>query len=82
MGVANSFAGGVFLAIAFAHILPEAAGDYAELKGDEAFPLPYVLTFIGYSIILFMDKVMYDSSQLMFENEGSDKIADPAAQKF
>ena len=67
LGVANAFAGGVFIAIAFVHILPEAADGYAELEGDDAFPLPYVLFFVGYAIILLIDKVMFDTHAL-FEN--------------
>ncbi len=30
LGIANSFAGGVFIAIAFMHILPEATEEYKE----------------------------------------------------
>ncbi|CAI2373214.1 unnamed protein product [Moneuplotes crassus] len=30
LGIANAFSGGVFIAIAFMHILPEASGDYLE----------------------------------------------------
>jgi len=35
MGIANSFSGGVFLAIAFVHILPEAANLYYYNKLDK-----------------------------------------------
>ena len=32
LGIANSFSGGVFLSIAFCHILPEAANTYYYAK--------------------------------------------------
>jgi len=75
------------MAIAFVHILPEAATSYAELKGPDAFPLPYTLVFVGYSIILLMDKVLFDTHALFEDNEahaehGEDQVADPAAKKF
>jgi len=83
LGLMNSFAGGVFLAMAFVHILPEAAETYnasmakssaehddhrrrlaesgteekEEEHHDEAFPLPYVLFFLGYAVILLVDRV-------------------------
>jgi len=65
LGIANAFAAGVFLAIALVHILPEEAGNWNEMmdaKGvDEPFPLPYVLLFAGYTLILIIDKVMFDT---------------------
>lgn len=88
LGLMNSFAGGVFLAMAFVHILPEAVETYNESMksehaeetdgrrlnsssssgedheaehghghGDHIFPLPYVLFFLGYAVILLVDRV-------------------------
>mmetsp|Transcript_22728 Transcript_22728/g.16097 ORF Transcript_22728/g.16097 Transcript_22728/m.16097 type:complete len:131 (-) Transcript_22728:280-672(-) len=85
LGIANAFSGGVFIAIAFVHILPESAEGYADLKGDDAFPLPYLLFFCGYSLILLLDKVMFDTHALFDEahsDSGEPQIADPAARKF
>jgi len=85
LGIANSFAGGVFLAIAFVHILPEQAEGYAELKADdgveEPFPLPYLLLFFGYTFILIIDKVLFDTHSL-FDHDENDEAADPAEKKF
>ena len=53
----NSFSAGVFLAMALTHILPEAVEHYAEICEDHCFPLPFFLTFVGYVMILFLDKV-------------------------
>ena len=87
LGIANSFAAGVFLAIALMHILPEQAEAWAdntvERKGPDAkiFPLAEMLTFFGYIIILILDKVLFDSSQL-FERDGDHQLNDPADQKL
>lgn len=36
--------------------------------GDEAFPLPFALVFIGYTVILLIDKVIFDTHNLVGEN--------------
>lgn len=82
LGIMNAFAGGVFIAVALTHIMPEAANDYREYMeehehdhavtpendehgdDDEFFPLPFVLVFVGYFILLMLDKVMFDSHSL------------------
>ena len=59
--------------MALIHILPEASSDYIELKLEEGvdspFPLPYMLVFCGYTLVLIIDKVMFDSHALL---EGPD----------
>ena len=35
LGIANAFSGGIFIAIALVHILPEATSTYAEIKEEE-----------------------------------------------
>ena len=80
IGVANAFSGGVFLAIALVHVLPDVTGSYQEYMeehyppspenhggGEEPsyFPLPYVLMFVGYGLILMIDKVMFDSHGIL-----------------
>jgi zinc transporter ZupT len=87
MSMANAFSGGLFLAIALIHILPDVINDYTEYlennpatamafnmktdrrrlgHGDEGtpFPLPFMLVFCGYTFILLVDKVMFDSHAL------------------
>jgi zinc transporter 1/2/3 len=78
LGIANSFAAGVFLAIGFVHILPEEAGNWAELHPDaeNLFPLPYFLMFCGYTLILILDKVLFDTHAL-FEPTNQDGLTDP-----
>ncbi|CAI2370247.1 unnamed protein product [Moneuplotes crassus] len=119
LGIANAFSGGIFLAIALLHIIPEAHTHYliymhsdadqghdhapnsdvqhgAHLKlggnapnvhrnlhgvgGDHellelGFPLPYFLVFCGYTFILLIDKVMFDSHALVHDH-GDNKWRD------
>ena len=92
MSMANSFSGGLFLAIALVHILPDVVKDWAEynepkpappeilrrsftsLKEEEEesepFPLPFILVFCGYTFILLVDKVMFDSHALFDHGHG------------
>ena len=85
LGIANSFAGGVFLAIACMHILPENIESWAKITGrPDSFPLPNLLIFGGYIIILLLDKVLFDSSALFRQDQDS-KIGhthDPAEAKL
>ena len=76
LGIANAFASGVFLAIALIHILPEEADLWVSLNPDKEnlFPLPYFLMWAGYTLILFIDKVAFDTAELFQD--------DPAAQKL
>lgn len=90
LGVANAFAGGVFIAIALMHILPEAVEaweDYRceawleregleeteenKIKCPDVYPLPFLLIVLGYTLILVLDKVLFDSHAL-FHDDGHD----------
>ena len=82
LGIANAFAAGVFLAIALVHILPEEIEGWNNWVGtDEAFPLPEVLAFAGYTLILILDKVLFDSHAL-FDNPDHNTAHDPADAKL
>lgn len=78
LGIANAFAGGIFIAIAFTHIFPEVAADWIEYNDDHhhhddeegplghgddesPWPLPFILIFLGYTFILIIDKVLFDT---------------------
>jgi len=89
LGIANSFAAGVFLAIALVHILPEMIETWDELetkKGvEKIFPLPEILVFAGYTIILIIDKVLFDTHALFdHDHEGAEDghAEDPAHKKL
>ena len=51
----------MFLAMAVTHMMPESAEIYAEWAEEQcienAFPLPYVMFFVGYFLILAIDRV-------------------------
>ena len=71
LGIANSFAAGVFMAIAIIHIAPEIQEKWNEHSADKAkpFPLPSFLMVMGYTLILIIDKVLFDTHAL-FEEDG------------
>lgn len=121
MSIANAFSGGIFLAIALLHIIPEShthylvylhnaaivsgndihkqpitlppdmanSTDYSpsnlfELGGihrflhgtdnvheflELKFPFPYFMVFVGYTFILLIDKVLFDTHSLHHKNE-------------
>lgn len=60
--IANSFAGGLFIALGLAHILPESIeifDDYYEENGlSGEFPWPNVIALCSYVAILFLEKVI------------------------
>ena len=94
LGIANSFAGGVFLAIALMHITPEMIegwnsldrnlSPYPECEPNEkVFPMPELLIFVGYSIILIIDKVLFDTHALFDHDHDEDgHNHDPAEIKL
>mmetsp|Transcript_17402 Transcript_17402/g.19530 ORF Transcript_17402/g.19530 Transcript_17402/m.19530 type:complete len:367 (+) Transcript_17402:36-1136(+) len=96
--IANAFSGGVFLAIAIMHILPEVSESYNEWKGEEheeheeeeheeeeehqhdhSLSLPFVLVFVGYALILLIDKVLFDTHNLT--NNGCQNQKMPSSEK-
>lgn len=82
VGVANAFASGVFIAIALVHILPEEIEGWNDYAGPgDVFPLPEVLAFGGYTLILIFDKVLFDTHAL-FDDHGDGHAHDPADKKF
>ena len=61
LSLLNCFSAGLFLGMSLIHMMPEAAEMYTEwaLKEgiERAFPLPYVMYFVGYLLILAIDRV-------------------------
>jgi len=57
----NCFSAGIFLAMSLVHMMPESAEMYADWAQEEGiekpFPLPYVMFFMGYMLILAIDRV-------------------------
>ena len=61
LSLLNCFSAGLFLGMSLIHMMPEAVEIYttwAVTEGIErAFPLPYVMFFLGYFLILAVDRV-------------------------
>ena len=62
LSVLNCFSAGMFLAMALMHILPEGIElfeMYTEKEGiEEPFPLPYLMFFVGFLLVLLVDRVI------------------------
>lgn len=61
LGLANAFSGGVFLTLAFGHLIPECVHGFEGM--NEA--LPFMLVLAGYLLIFFVEKVAFDAHGLM-----------------
>ena len=66
LGIANAFSGGIFIAISLIHIMPEQADNYDQWKEKQPgeysdFPYPFLLMLSGYTLILIIDKVVFDT---------------------
>lgn len=83
VGIANSFAGGIFLAIALLHVLPEEIEAWTAYCGDadRIFPLPEALAFAGYTIILILDKILFDTHAILDQMDGHSP-QDPASKRL
>lgn len=65
LGLANAFSGGVFLTLAFGHLIPECVHGFEGM--NEA--LPFMIVLFGYLLIFFVEKVAFDAHGLMHEAE-------------
>lgn len=64
LGLANAFSGGVFLSLAFGHLIPECVHGFDEGMNEA---LPYMIVLGGYLLIFFVEKVAFDAHGLMHE---------------
>ena len=74
MSLANSFSGGVFLALAFGHLLPHALEGFHEVLGESAaaIHMPLLAALGGYMLIFFVEKVMFAESHELAHGHGGD----------
>ena len=70
LSVSNAFSGGLFLGIGLFHVLPESHEMLEQLT--EA-PLAYFCAFLSYALILFVEKVSFNSHSLLHGHGHSDK---------
>jgi zinc transporter 1/2/3 len=71
MGIANSFAAGVFLAIGITHLLPEADEIFVEHVGtqyDRKFPYAFFICILSFGFILFIEKIAFNAHELMHDH--------------
>ena len=73
LNYANAFSGGIFLGIGFFHLFPEANENFeiyfASPEGKNSYifgwPMSYLLAFLSYSLILYLEKVAFNSHALI-----------------
>lgn len=68
LSLANAFSGGVFLSLAFGHLIPECVHGFADAPGLPE-TAPYLLVLAGYLLIFFVEKVAFDAHDIMHEME-------------
>ena len=61
LSLLNCFSAGIFLGMSLVHMMPEAQEIYLSWAIEEGierpFPLPYVMYFVGYVLILALDSL-------------------------
>ena len=73
LSMANAFSGGVFLSLAFGHLIPECVHGFHNSGGGSVEmndALPYMIVLGGYLLIFFVEKVAFDAHEIMHEMEG------------
>lgn len=75
--MSNAFSSGIFLGIAIFHLLPEATEGFKEYFKENnitgvvtKLPLAYILTFFAFTLILFVEKIAFDSHALIEHDHG------------
>eukprot|EP00550_Attheya_septentrionalis_P003093 CAMPEP_0198282284 /NCGR_PEP_ID=MMETSP1449-20131203/2131_1 /TAXON_ID=420275 /ORGANISM="Attheya septentrionalis, Strain CCMP2084" /LENGTH=447 /DNA_ID=CAMNT_0043978483 /DNA_START=165 /DNA_END=1508 /DNA_ORIENTATION=+ len=66
LSIANAFSGGVFLSLAFGHLIPECVHGFTGY--NEA--LPFMIVLGGYLLIFFVEKVAFDAHGALEQMEG------------
>jgi ZIP Zinc transporter len=66
LSLANAFSGGVFLSLAFGHLIPECVHGFEGLTNHVT---PYLLVLSGYLLIFFIEKVAFDAHEILHEME-------------
>jgi len=84
MSYGNAFAGGVFLAIGFTHLLSEATELTSHAFEDMEFPLSYVLSMAGFILVFFIEKVLFadnHSHHMKLDDDEKPKTTSISAQQ-
>lgn len=64
LSLANAFSGGVFLALAFGHLIPECLHGFPSDWNETA---PFYLVLAGYLLIFFVEKVAFDAHDILHD---------------
>jgi zinc transporter 1/2/3 len=72
LSLANAFSGGVFLSLAFGHLIPECVHGF-DASSNLPARTPYLLVLAGYMLIFFVEKVAFDHTNLLQEMEHENK---------
>lgn len=73
LNYANVFSGGIFMGIAFFHLFPESSENFEKYFSSpegvnsslNGVPISYLMAFISYSLILYLEKVAFNSHSLI-----------------
>jgi zinc transporter 1/2/3 len=82
LSLANAFSGGVFLSLAFGHLIPECVSGFQNFYAQSSTTssslthailqneaLPYMLVLGGYLLIFFVEKIAFDAHGALHELE-------------
>lgn len=78
IGHSNALSAGIFLGIAFFHLLPESTENFQNyftsinMPKLQNYPFQFLFAFIAYALILFVEKVAFDSHSLLDHEHGDD----------
>jgi zinc transporter 1/2/3 len=79
LSLANAFSGGVFLSLAFGHLIPECVHGFDNSYNEAT---PFLLVLGGYLLIFFFEKVAFDAHEILHEMEHAGEtttaIAEPS----
>jgi zinc transporter 1/2/3 len=76
MGLANAFSGGVFLSLAFGHLLPHAVDELTSLHAAGRTRLPAGLSpaacacgmaAAGYLVVFVVERILFDTEAMLHE---------------
>lgn len=83
LGYSNALSGGIFFSIAFFHLLPEANESFTEYfvsidkeKLNE-YPFCFTCAFFAYALILFIEKIAFNSHSLIDHEHLTHEIKSP-----
>lgn len=69
----NCFAAGIFLLVGIVHLLRESQESFVEAVGEDL-PIGYVVSLGGYTLILFIENVMFNHSHEVDEHDHHDHV--------